>query len=55
MTGNDGNLVEVRNLTFRFGSRIIFDDIDVDKLSVREAVTVVLDMKMKQENQRYER
>jgi phospholipid/cholesterol/gamma-HCH transport system ATP-binding protein len=30
MTGNDGNLVEVRNLTFRFGSRIIFDDIDVD-------------------------
>jgi len=30
MTGADKNLVEVRNLTFRFGPRIIFDDIDID-------------------------
>jgi phospholipid/cholesterol/gamma-HCH transport system ATP-binding protein len=30
MTDYNDNLVEVRNLTFRFGSRIIFDDIDID-------------------------
>ena len=30
MTAHNDNLIEVRNLTFRFGSRIIFDDIDLD-------------------------
>ena len=30
MNGRNDNLVEVRNLTFHFGSRIIFDDVDVD-------------------------
>jgi len=30
MTEDSANLVEVRNLTFRFGSRIIFDDVDLN-------------------------
>jgi len=30
MTESDRNLIEVRKLTFRFGARIIFDDIDID-------------------------
>lgn len=30
MADSNSNLVEVRKLTFRFGSRIIFDDVDLD-------------------------
>ena len=30
MSESSVNLVEVRNLTFRFGSRIIFDDVDLN-------------------------
>jgi phospholipid/cholesterol/gamma-HCH transport system ATP-binding protein len=30
MSEPDNNLVEVRNLTFNFGARIIFDDVDID-------------------------
>jgi phospholipid/cholesterol/gamma-HCH transport system ATP-binding protein len=30
MSEHGGNLIEVRNLTFSFGSRVIFDDVDMD-------------------------
>ncbi len=40
MTGGADNLVSVRNLVFRFGRRVIFDDVDIDIR--RGAVTAIM-------------
>jgi len=40
MTGGSENLVSVRNLVFRFGRRVIFDDVDINIR--RGAVTAIM-------------